>query len=113
MNKSTESDSTGRGGTGTTCSPWTPKDSRLVARIRSLVQRCNASIAKSNDGVEHVLAVVEHEEHVAVPDALGDGLTSRQPVAWNKAERGRHERCDVGRIVGISEFHHPHTAGES
>ena len=74
------------------------------------VQRVDREV---NDGVEHVLAVVEHEEHVAVPDALGDGLTSRQPVVCNKAEGGRHERCDVGRIVGISEFHHPHTAGES
>ena len=88
---------------------------RLAARGKdpqpgAALQRVDREV---NDGVEHVLAVVEHEQHVAVPDALGDGLTSRQPVAWNEAERGRHQRCDVGRIVGFSEFHHPHTAGES
>ena len=50
------------GSTITTCSPVTPKGSRLVMTTRTSSPACNSRRYEAGDGVEHVFTVVEHDD---------------------------------------------------
>ena len=59
--------STGSGGTGHTCSPATPSASRLVASTTTPGQSRRSAGRPAGRLVEHVLAVVQHEQQRAGP----------------------------------------------
>ena len=65
-NRSTAAESipalTSSEGTGHTCSSATPSPSRLVARIRTVAELRQDRLDQIGGGVEHVLAVVEHQQ---------------------------------------------------
>ena len=74
-------------------SPPTRSPSRLVARSRRPGQRRSRSSATSAAVADHVLAVVEHDEQLAVTDHLG------QPARVGQVEGGGDRGADPGGIA--------------
>ncbi len=63
-------------------------------------------------GVEHVLAVVDHEQQPSAGDRLGDGVdqlgVTLRSDAQSRRNGGRHRR----RVADRSELDEPHTIGK-
>ena len=67
------------GGTGTTCSPGTCSGSRLVAITRTPGAVRRTSVDQLGGRVEQVLAVVEHEQQLLVPQVSDQDLARARP----------------------------------
>jgi hypothetical protein len=67
---------------------------------------------ESSDGVEQVLAVVEHDEQLTIGDGLDHGRPHRPSVTGNDAQRRRDQRLHVVRIGGRGEIHEQRPTGE-
>jgi hypothetical protein len=61
--------------------------------MRRPAQRRKQVLGDLGRGRDHVLAVVEHDEHLAVADQLG------QPGRVRELERGGDRGADAGRIA--------------
>ena len=87
-------------------SPPTRSPSRLVASSRRPGQRSQQALGDLGGGRDHVLAVVEHDQHVAVADHLS------QPVRVGQIEGGGDRRGDTGRVANGSQLHQAPTQAQ-
>ena len=74
-------------------SPPTRSPSRLVARRRRRRAAPQQVLGDLGGRRDHVLAVVEHDQQLAVADQLG------QPARVGQVERGRDRGADAGGIA--------------
>ena len=93
------------GATGRTCSPSTPRRSRLVASTRERVTAADSARDDMGRGVEHVLGVVEHEEDV---EGAGPVECRERCLALSgEAERGDDGVGDAGGVADLCELDEP------
>jgi hypothetical protein len=77
-------------------------DSRALPQ--HLVEQCGRL-------AENVLAVVEDEQHLTVPQILDHGLLDRRTLALLELQRGRNRMADGAAVLERRELAHPLTVG--
>ena len=92
-----------RGSTGTRCSSPSPSGSRLVARMRHVPPQAERDVDQLGGGVDHVLAVVEHDQHRTVGEVGAELGAGSGGVAFD-AERVGHRPEHVAGGAGRHEI---------
>ena len=90
---------TARGGVLRPARPARPRTSRLVARIRTPGQRAG-SAGRTTRPPPRWLAVVEHQQQLAVARASADRVGQRLMRKFRHAQRRRHQRHDPSADSG-------------
>ena len=99
-------------GTGHTCSSATPSPSRLVARIRHRRRLREDGLDQIGGGVEHVLAVVEHQQPDPALQRGGHRLAHGLARLLGDAQHRRHRVGHRRRIGDRRQFENPDTVGK-
>ena len=92
-----------RGGTGQANSPETPSERRLVANTCAPGAACRTADGKLGDRPDEVLAGVEHEQHLAGRQRLGDRRHRIVARLDRHAGGGGNRGGDEGRVVDRAE----------
>ena len=102
---------TGRPGTGYSCSPETRSAAREVARTFR-PGRSSQQVGHDRPGVEHLLEVVEHEQHPLAREPFGEDIGGRAPGRLGDPDRGGEARRHERRFADRLERHEEHAVGE-
>ena len=99
-------------GTGHSCSAPTRSPSRDVAITFTVAVRGQDRLDQVGRRVEHVLAVVQHDQQPPPRQGLGDAVGHRQPGLGGDAQDGGHRVGHGGRIADRGQLDQPHPVGE-
>ncbi len=102
---------TSREGTPTTISPSTPSGSRLVVMIAKRAAMPQDVRDEGGNGVEHVLAVVEHQQDLALADPLDERGASRGAGTGDEADGRGDDGLDLVSRVRRRELDEPRATG--
>ena len=97
--------------TGQRTSPLTRNGSRLVARIVSRGQARKQVVRQLGAAVQHVLAVVQDEQHVLVCQRVGEGPGERGPAALADARAAATALATMRGSASGAELDQPDPIG--